>query len=62
MWVHKCQMKRKSQGEFWSLYKELKNNEIKFYLHIRITKYHFNYLLHTMGKAFEGLFLPKERL
>jgi hypothetical protein len=28
MWVHKCFRSRKSEGEYWTLYKELTDEEI----------------------------------
>jgi hypothetical protein len=31
MWVHKCFRNRKSEGEYWTLYKELADDEMKFY-------------------------------
>jgi hypothetical protein len=31
MWVHKCFRSRKSEGEYWILYKELADDEMKFF-------------------------------
>jgi hypothetical protein len=45
MWVHKCVGNRKSEGEYWTLYKELADNEMKFYQYFRMSKRQFNYLL-----------------
>jgi len=39
MWVHKCFRNRKSEGEYWTLYKELVGNEMKFYQYFRMTKH-----------------------
>jgi hypothetical protein len=36
VWVHKCFRSRKSEGEYWALYKELADNEVKFYQYFRI--------------------------
>jgi hypothetical protein len=30
-WVHKCFRSRKSEGEYWTVYKELADDEMKFY-------------------------------
>jgi hypothetical protein len=40
LWVHKCFRSRKSEGEYWTLYKELAD-EIKFYQHFTVSKYQF---------------------
>jgi hypothetical protein len=52
MWVHKCFRSRKSEGEYWTLYKESADNEIKFYQYFRMSKHQFNYLLQTIEKDF----------
>jgi hypothetical protein len=31
MWVHKCFRSRKSEGEYWTVFKELADDEMKFY-------------------------------
>jgi hypothetical protein len=31
MWIHKCFRSKKSQGEYWTLYKELVDDEIKVF-------------------------------
>jgi hypothetical protein len=31
MWVNKCFRNRKSEGEYWTLYKELADDKMKFY-------------------------------
>jgi hypothetical protein len=45
MWVHKCLRNRKLEREFWTLYKELTDNELKFYQYFRMSRYQFNKLL-----------------
>ncbi|XP_047499503.1 uncharacterized protein LOC125045951 [Penaeus chinensis] len=50
LWVHECQRKRKSEGEFWTLYKELDDDETKFYQYFRMTKSKFNYLLQKVNE------------
>jgi len=50
MWVHKCFRSRKSEGEHWTLYKELANDEIIFYQYFRMSKHHFNCLLQKIEK------------
>jgi len=46
MWVNKCFRSRKLEGE----YKELADDEIKFYQYFRMSKHQFNYLLQKSGK------------
>jgi hypothetical protein len=50
MWVHKCFRNRKSEGEYWTLYKELADNEMKFDQYFRMSKHQFNYLLQKTEK------------
>ena len=50
MWVHKCFRSIKSEGEYWTLYKELADEEIKFYQYFRMSKHQFNYLLQKIEK------------
>ena len=45
VWVHKCQLKRKLKGEFWTLCKELQDDEMTFYQYFRMSKSLFSYLL-----------------
>jgi len=49
MWGHECFRNRKSEGEYWTLYKELAD-EMKFYQYFRISKHQFNYLLQKTEK------------
>jgi hypothetical protein len=44
MWVHKCFWKIKKEGEFWTLIKELTDNELNFYQYFRMSRYQFNNL------------------
>ena len=50
MWVHKCFRSRKSEGEYWTLYKELADDEMKCYQYFRMSKHQFNYLLQKTEK------------
>jgi hypothetical protein len=50
MWVHKCFRNRKSEGEYWTLYKELADDEMKFYQYFRMSKHQFNHLLQKIEK------------
>jgi len=45
MWVHKCFRSRKSEGKYWTLYKELADDELKFQQYFRMSKHQFIYLL-----------------
>jgi len=45
MWVHKCLRSRKSEGEYWTFYRELADNVMQFYQYFRMSKHQFNYLL-----------------
>jgi len=48
MGVHMCFRNRKSEGEHWILYKELADDEMKFYQYFRMSKHQFNYLLQNI--------------
>jgi len=50
MWVRKCFRSRKSKGEYWTLYKELADDEIKFYQYFRMANHQFNCLLQKIEK------------
>ena len=50
MWVHRCFRSRKSEGEYWILYRELAVDEMKFYKYLRMSKHQFNFLLHKIEK------------
>jgi hypothetical protein len=57
MWVHKCVRNRKSEGECWTLYRELADDEMKFCQYFRLSKHQFNYLLQKIEK--EEYHLPR---
>ena len=50
LWVHKFFRTRKSEGEYWTLYKELADDEMKCYQYFRMSKHQFNYLLQKIEK------------
>ena len=54
MWVHKFFRNRKSEGEYWTLYRELADDEMKFYQYFRMSKQQFNYLLQKIEKYFKN--------
>lgn len=43
-WVHPAWKKRETDGEFATLYKELIDDEMKFYEYFRMSMYSFNVL------------------
>jgi hypothetical protein len=47
-WVHKRLIRRKTEGEFFTLYKELADDEEKFHQYFRMSKYQFNNLLSSI--------------
>jgi len=49
-WVRNCLRSRNSEGEYWTLYKKLADDEMKFYQYFRISKHQFNYLLQKTEK------------
>lgn len=48
VWVHPVWQKRSVEGEFVTLYKELVDDESKFYQYFRMTMYSLNKLLNTV--------------
>jgi hypothetical protein len=40
--VHKFFRNRKSESEYWTVYKELTDYEMKFYKYFRMSKHKFN--------------------
>jgi hypothetical protein len=50
LWIHKCFKSRKSEGEHWTLYKELADDEMKFYQYFRMSTHQFNCLLQKIDK------------
>ena len=45
--------KQKSGGEYWTLYKELADDEMKCYQYFRMPKHQFNYLLQKIERDLE---------
>jgi len=60
LWVHNCFRNRKSEGEYWAPYKELADDEIKFYQYFRMSKHQFNYLLQRIEKDLKKRIPPSE--
>jgi hypothetical protein len=57
MWVHRCFRSRKSEGEYWTVNKELADDEMKFYQYFRMSKHQFSYLLQQIEK--DEYYLPR---
>lgn len=69
LWVHKMLQKRKTEGEYHTLYKELVDDERKFYQYFRMSKYQFYYLLDKISTdikkentTFREAISPREKL
>jgi hypothetical protein len=69
MGVHMFFRSRKSEGEYWTMYKELADDKMKFCQYFRMSKYQFNYLLQKIEKdlkkrntTFREAVLPVEKL
>jgi hypothetical protein len=60
VWVHRCFRNRKSEGEYWNLYKELADDEKKFYQYFTMSKHQFNYLLQKIEKDLKKKIPPSE--
>ena len=45
VWAQKCFRSRKSEGKYWTLYKDLADDEIKYYQYFKMSKHQFIYLL-----------------
>jgi hypothetical protein len=41
MWFHKCYGSRKSEDEYWTLYKDLGDDEMKFYHCFIMSKHNY---------------------
>jgi len=52
-WVHEAWKKRGTEGEFNTLYKELVDDERKFYEYFRMSMYSFNVLLNKVKDDIE---------
>ena len=61
MWVHKCFRNRKSEGDHWTLYIELADDELKFYQYFGMSKHQFNYLLQNIQKIWKRKTPPSEK-
>jgi hypothetical protein len=61
LWARKCFRSRKSEGAYWTLYKELVDNEMKFYQCCRMSKHQFNYLLQKIAKDLKKRILPYKK-
>lgn len=48
-WFMTLKKKRKTQGEFFTLYKGLADNETKFFQYFRMTKHTFQYILNKIS-------------
>ncbi|KAL4720971.1 hypothetical protein ACJJTC_019231 [Scirpophaga incertulas] len=44
-WIHDTLKKRKTEGEYWTLYRHLVEDEEKFFQYFRMSTYQFNMLL-----------------
>ncbi|KAJ8961703.1 hypothetical protein NQ318_021303 [Aromia moschata] len=44
-WIHEALRKRKAEGEYWTLYRHLVNDEDIFFQYFRMTSFQFNELL-----------------
>jgi len=69
MLIRKCFRSRKSEGEYWTPYKDLADEEIKFYQYFRMSQHQFNYLLQKIEKdlkkkttTFQEAISPVEKL
>ena len=53
LWIHQAWLKRDTEGEFATLYKELLDDATKFYEYFRMTPHTFNALLNKLQSALE---------
>ena len=53
--VHPIQQKRSFEGEFSTLYKELVNDESKYYQYFKMIMYSFNKLLNSVESEIQRL-------
>uniref|UniRef100_A0A6P7FDT2 Nuclease HARBI1 n=1 Tax=Diabrotica virgifera virgifera TaxID=50390 RepID=A0A6P7FDT2_DIAVI len=49
IWVHNILKTRKTEGEFFTLYEDLCDDETKFFQYFRMTKYKFYYILNKIS-------------
>ncbi|CAH2088857.1 unnamed protein product [Euphydryas editha] len=69
MAVHPMLKKRKLEGEYWTLFKELVDDEKKFFIYFRMSRYQFDILLNKIellitkqDTVFKEALSPKEKL
>lgn len=53
IWVHDILKKRKTEGEFFTLHKDLVDDETNFFQYFRITKHTFQYILNKISTDFK---------
>lgn len=68
-WVHAALKKRKVEGEYWTLFRHLVDDEEKFYMYFRMTSFQFNELLGQIeniitrrNTTFRESLTPREKL
>lgn len=68
-WIHESLRKRKTEGEYWTLYRHLVDDEEKFFSYFRMTSFQFNELLRKIenditkrNTPFRDSLSPKEKL
>lgn len=68
-WIHESVRKRKTEGEYWTLYRHLVDDEEKFFSYFRMTSFQFNELLRKIenditkrNTTFRESLSPKEKL
>jgi hypothetical protein len=68
-WVHDALKKRKIEGEYWTLFKHLIDDEEKFFMYFRMTSFQFNELLIKVenvitrkNTTFRDSLTPREKL
>jgi hypothetical protein len=61
VWVNKCFRSRKSEGEYWILYKELPDDKIKCYQYFRTSKHQLLYPLQKIERDLKKGILPSKK-
>ena len=68
-WTHDALRKRKAEGEYWTLFKHLSDDEEKFFQYFRMSSFQFNELLRKIendiakrNTNFRECISPKEML
>jgi len=69
LWVHKAWTERETEGEFFTLYKELVDDPTKFHQYFRMSEHAFNILFNTIADkikrrntSWRKAIKPRERL